>query len=87
MRAGLVAWIAGVTDIELTLLAAKPLSLPSFRVTPPLWLLTGAYLVFRARYLVGLAPVLERPGLSWSEVVLSTVALVGQYLPPAPLLG
>lgn len=36
MRAGLDAWIAGVTDIELTLLAAKPLSLPSFRVTAPL---------------------------------------------------
>lgn len=32
MRAGSVAWIASVTDIELTLLAAKPLSLPSFRV-------------------------------------------------------
>ena len=46
----------------------------------PLWLLAGAYLVFRAHFLGGLAPVLQRPGLGWFATGLSAVALVGQYL-------
>jgi tetratricopeptide (TPR) repeat protein len=46
----------------------------------PLWLLAVAYLLFRARFLGGLAPVLHRPGLGWHDVALSAVALVGQYL-------
>ena len=45
-----------------------------------LWLLAAAYLIFRARFLGGLAPVLQRPGLGWYEAILSAVALVGQYL-------
>jgi len=49
-----------------------------------LWLLAAAYLILRARFLGGLAPVLQRPGLSWYEAILSAAALVGQY--PGKLL-
>ncbi len=45
-----------------------------------LWLLAGTYLVFRARFLGGLAPVLQRPGLSWPDAMLSGFALVAQYV-------
>src|SRR5713226_7232763 len=45
-----------------------------------LWVLAAAYLVLRARFLGGLAPVLQRPNLSWPEAFLSALALVGQYL-------
>lgn len=44
------------------------------------WALGAAYLLFRVLFLGGLAPVLQRPGLSWSEAGLSGLALVGQYL-------
>jgi len=46
----------------------------------PLWLLAGAYLLFRAWLLGSLAPVLQRPGLGWFDAGLSAVALVAQYL-------
>ncbi len=45
-----------------------------------LWLLAAAYLVFRARFLGGLAPVVQRPGLGWFEAGLSGITLVAQYV-------
>ena len=132
-----VAWIAAVTDLELTLFylltfylflrIAQPgggrsdtlqlamlgsflltilskeqaLTLPllamvyehSYRqdhaITTPLqklhrygflWLLAGAYLLFRIRFFGAIAPVLQISDLSWSQTVLSSMALVGQYL-------
>lgn len=45
-----------------------------------LWALGATYLLFRALFLGGLAPVLQRPALNWSEAGLSALALVGQYL-------
>ena len=45
-----------------------------------LWLLASGYLVFRARFLGGLAPVLQRPGLSWPDAVLTGFTLVAQYV-------
>lgn len=131
-----VAWVAGVTDIELTYsylltfylflgLERKPgapaigslaalsacflltlfskeqaLTLPALAtlyehvyradraVTPLrvkltryglLWLLAAGYLIFRARVLGGVAPVLQRPGLTWSGAIVSVFALVAQY--------
>lgn len=44
-----------------------------------LWMLAGAYLLFRMRFFGALAPVLQISDLTWSETVLSAVALVGQY--------
>jgi len=45
-----------------------------------LWLMAAAYLLFRALFLGGLAPVLQRPGLSWSETILSALSLIAAYL-------
>lgn len=45
-----------------------------------LWLLLGAYLVFRVRSLGTFAPVLHYSGLTRFQVALSAVALAGKYL-------
>jgi protein O-mannosyl-transferase len=45
-----------------------------------LWLLLAGYLVFRVQFLGKFAPVLQHPGLTRYEVVLSAVALAGHYL-------
>jgi protein O-mannosyl-transferase len=45
-----------------------------------LWVLGGAYLLFRARFLGGLAPVLQRPRLGWFDAGLSALALIAQYV-------
>jgi tetratricopeptide (TPR) repeat protein len=45
-----------------------------------LWLLAGAYLLFRMRFFGALAPVLQISDLTWYQTLLSAVALVGQYV-------
>ncbi len=45
-----------------------------------LWLLAAAYLLFRIRFFGAIAPVLQISDLSWSQTVLSSMALIGQYL-------
>jgi len=45
----------------------------------PLWLLSGAYLSFRVSVLHGFAPVAQRPDVTIFQLVLSALALVGQY--------
>ncbi len=45
-----------------------------------LWFLAAAYLLCRALFLGGLAPVLQRPGLSWREVFLSAVNFLARYV-------
>ena len=56
-----------------------------------LWAIAGAYLLFRVTVLRAFAPVAQRPGLSTTEIVMSGIALVGQYAAklfwPHPLLG
>jgi Tfp pilus assembly protein PilF/predicted membrane-bound dolichyl-phosphate-mannose-protein mannosyltransferase len=44
-----------------------------------LWMLAGAYLLFRVRFFGALAPVLQISDLTWRQTLLSAVALVGQY--------
>jgi tetratricopeptide (TPR) repeat protein len=46
----------------------------------PLWGIAGLYLVARGILLGGVASIVSRPGLSWYEVVLSGVSLLGTYL-------
>ena len=45
-----------------------------------LWLLGAAYLLFRIRFFGALAPVLQISDLTWSQTLLSSIALIGQYL-------
>lgn len=45
-----------------------------------LWLLAGAYLLFRIRFFGAIAPVLQISDLTWTQTALSSIALVGQYL-------
>jgi tetratricopeptide (TPR) repeat protein len=45
-----------------------------------LWLILGAYLWFRLHFLGAVVPVIQRPRLSWYEVVLTSIALMGQYI-------
>lgn len=45
-----------------------------------LWLLMAGYLVFRLRVLGKFAPVLQHPGMTRFQEVLSAVALTGHYL-------
>jgi tetratricopeptide (TPR) repeat protein len=45
-----------------------------------LWLLAAAYLLFRVRFFGAIAPVLQISDLSWSQTILSSIALIGQYL-------
>ncbi len=45
-----------------------------------LWVLASAYMLFRALFLGGPAPVLQRPSLGWFGAGLSALALVAQYL-------
>ena len=56
-----------------------------------LWALSGVYLLFRVLVLRGLAPVVQRPDLSLSELFLSALALIGQYAAklfwPHPLIA
>jgi len=130
-----VAWIAGITDLELSvfflltfllylqlgdrtgsgltrtaMLATYALALlskeqalvlpflaaayehfyrPEHHTTPrreklsrylPLFSLAAAYVAFRAFALGGFAPSVSRPELSWAGVLLSALALAGQYL-------
>jgi len=44
-----------------------------------LWLLTVAYMLFRVHYLGALAPARNMPDLTPAQILLSAVALVGQY--------
>ncbi len=46
----------------------------------PLWSVTVLYVAIRAAILGGIASVVSRPGLSWYEVGLSAVALLGSYI-------
>jgi Tfp pilus assembly protein PilF len=46
----------------------------------PLWALAGLYLVVRGILLGGVASIVSRAGLSWYEVVLSAISLLGGYL-------
>ena len=46
----------------------------------PLWGIAGLYLVARGIMLGGVASIVSRPGLTWYEVVLSAVSLLGTYL-------
>lgn len=45
-----------------------------------LWLLVVAYVLFRIRFFGAFAPILLTRQVTWSEAVLSSVPLVGQYL-------
>lgn len=45
-----------------------------------LWLVTGAYLMFRVRFFGALAPVLQISDLTWTQTILSSISLVGQYM-------
>jgi tetratricopeptide (TPR) repeat protein len=45
-----------------------------------LWLLLGAYLFFRTRFLGAVVPVFQRPRLTWYEVFLTSFSLLGQYI-------
>jgi tetratricopeptide (TPR) repeat protein len=44
------------------------------------WVLGAAYLLFRIFFLGGLSPVLQHPGVTWPQALLSALALVGNYL-------
>src|SRR5216684_2207388 len=46
----------------------------------PLWAVAGLYLVVRGILLGGVASIVSRPGLSWYEVGLSAISLLGGYL-------
>ena len=46
----------------------------------PLWGIAGLYLLARGIMLGGVASIVSRPGLSWYEVVLSAISLLGTYL-------
>jgi tetratricopeptide (TPR) repeat protein len=46
----------------------------------PLWAVAGLYLVVRGILLGGVASIVSRPGLSWYEVVVSAIPLMGSYL-------
>ena len=46
----------------------------------PLWGVAGLYLVARGIVLGGVAGIVSRPGLSWYEVALSAISLLGAYL-------
>ena len=46
----------------------------------PLWLLAVAYVLFRIRFLGALAPVNQMRAIEPRQVVLSALALIGQYL-------
>ena len=46
----------------------------------PLFAIAGAYLAFRIFGFGGFAPSVSRPELSWRGVILSAIALVGNYL-------
>ena len=46
----------------------------------PLWALAALYLVVRGILLGGVASIVSRPGLSWYEVGLSAISLLGGYL-------
>jgi len=46
----------------------------------PLWALAGLYIAARITVLGGFASIISRPGLSWYEVGLSAVSLIGGYL-------
>jgi protein O-mannosyl-transferase len=46
----------------------------------PLWAVAGLYLIVRGILLGGVASIVSRPGLSWYEVVLSAISLLGSYL-------
>jgi protein O-mannosyl-transferase len=56
-----------------------------------LWILTGAYLLFRVVVLHGFAPVAQRPDLTVFQLGLSGLALIGQYAAklvwPHPLIA
>jgi len=56
-----------------------------------LWILTGAYLIFRVFVLHGFAPVAQRPDLTVFQLALSSLALIGQYAAklvwPHPLIA
>ena len=45
----------------------------------PLWLLSGAYLLFRVNVLGAFAPVIQLPKFSWSATLFSALALLAQY--------
>lgn len=44
------------------------------------WLLLGAYLLFRTHFLGAVVPVFQRPRLTWYQVFLTAIALIGQYI-------
>jgi protein O-mannosyl-transferase len=46
----------------------------------PLWAVAGLYLVVRGMLLGGVASVVSRPALSWYQVGLSAISLLGAYL-------
>src|SRR6266567_7337417 len=46
----------------------------------PLWSVAALYLIVRGLLLGGVASVVSRPGLSWYEVALSGISLLGGYL-------
>jgi hypothetical protein len=46
----------------------------------PLWGVAALYLVARGIMLGGIAGIVTRPGLSWYEVVLSAISLLGAYV-------
>ena len=51
----------------------------------PLWLVAGAYVVWRIHFIGAFAPVRQMPALTSRQVVLSALALIGQYV--GKLLG
>src|SRR6202790_1878606 len=46
----------------------------------PLWAVAGLYLIVRGILLGGVASIVSRPGLSWYEVAILVISLVGSYL-------
>jgi len=58
---------------------AETTKVRKFRRYGALWALAAVYLVLRVHYLGGLAPSLERSGFGTGELVVSALALIGQY--------
>jgi tetratricopeptide (TPR) repeat protein len=44
------------------------------------WILLGSYLLFRTHFLGAVVPVFQRPRLTWPQVFVTAIALIGQYL-------
>jgi tetratricopeptide (TPR) repeat protein len=44
------------------------------------WAILGGYLYFRTHFLGAVVPIFQRPRLTWYEVFLTAITLIGQYI-------